>query len=120
MNIAANSDNAPDPEFGTIPSLLTKLAKSDDSSAIAIAESLSSLNQIAIKRFNSLTHGGRYPVVHALVGPRPEDLAWMIRTTSSLSYIAAQLYVRLAGYVASSNELLAVRNNFKDCMHSAS
>ncbi|MDV0440005.1 DUF6988 family protein [Xanthomonas sacchari] len=82
-----------------------------------LAQSLSSLKERAWDALNSYTHGGLRLMVRSLDGFEPELLAWMLRTTNSLCYIAAQLIAHVANDPARSNQLLTTRNAMSDCMH---
>ncbi|TDB28355.1 hypothetical protein ATCM_12160 [Stenotrophomonas sp. ATCM1_4] len=84
-----------------------------------LAQSLSALKERAWDALNSYTHGGLRLMVRSLDGFEPELLAWMLRTTNSLSYIAAQLLAHVANEPVRSNQLLATRNAMSDCMHQA-
>lgn len=102
-------------EFPKVYKMLEKLAASP--AEPVLAESLSALKDRAWDALNSYTHGGLRLMVRSLDGFEPELLAWMLRTTNSLCYIAAQLIAHVANDPARSNQLLTTRNAMSDCMH---
>jgi hypothetical protein len=55
--------------------------------------------------------------IRSLDGFEDELLIWMLKTTNSLSYVAAQLLAHVANDPACSNRLLKTRNDMADCMH---
>jgi hypothetical protein len=124
--ISRLADSAKDPEivepgFQSIPVLLDELEASkaldETFGAQGMAISLRALSAKSIKYLHSLTHGGRGPMVHILIGPKPELLAWMIRTSNSLGYAASQLYACIANDPSLSNALSGIRNKFPETMH---
>ncbi|MDQ1094251.1 hypothetical protein QE400_003664 [Xanthomonas sacchari] len=102
-------------EFPKVYKMLEELAASP--AEPVLAQSLSSLKERAWDALNSYTHGGLRLMVRSLDGFEPELLAWMLRTTNSLCYIAAQLIAHVANDPARSNQLLTTRNAMSDCMH---
>lgn len=104
-------------EFPKVYKMLEELAVSP--AERVLAQSLSALKERAWDALNSYTHGGLRLMVRSLDGFEPELLDWMLRTTNSLSYIAAQLLAHVANEPVRSNQLLATRNTMSDCMHQA-
>lgn len=84
-----------------------------------LPQSLSALKEKAWDALNSYTHGGLRMTVRSLDGFEDELLAWMLRTTNSLSYIAAQLTAHVANDPQRSNQIFAIRNAMPACMHAA-
>lgn len=102
--------------FPKVYQMLERLAASPAESVLPL--SLANLKAKAWDALNSYTHGGLRMMVASLEGFDPELIAWMLRTTNSLSYVAAQLLAHVANDPARSNQLLSIRNAMSDCMHS--
>jgi hypothetical protein len=120
LTASANDPFLPEPAFPRNPAMLDQLDASPQLAAIearGVPTSLRNLSDQAIRFLHSLTHGGRQPVVHALVGHEHGLLTWVIRTASSLCYIGAQLYSAAANRPDLSVELMAIRGEFGDCLH---
>jgi hypothetical protein len=103
-------------EFPKVYMLLEQLAASPADPVLH--KSLVGLKNIAWDSLNSYTHGGLRLMLRSLEGFEDELLIWMLRTTNSLSYVAAQLLAHVANDPACSNKLLTTRNAMADCMHS--
>ncbi len=103
-------------EFPKVFKMLEELAASP--AEPVLAQSLSALKEKAWGALNSYTHGGLRLMVRSLDGFESELLVWMLRTTNSLSYIAAQLIAHVANDPVRSSQLFAARNAMLDCMHS--
>lgn len=80
-------------------------------------QSLFTLKAKAWDALNSYTHGGLRLMVRSLNGFEDDLLIWMLRTTNSLSYVAAQLLAFVANDPACSQRLARVRSGMLDCMH---
>lgn len=102
--------------FPHVHAMLDQLQNSQAESALHT--SLASLKAKAWNTLHSYTHGGLLPMIRALEGFEPELLAWMLRTSNSLSYVAAQLLAFVANDPQCNHRLLAIRNEMADCMHS--
>ncbi|MEN4904680.1 hypothetical protein [Luteimonas sp. TWI1437] len=95
--------------------MLNDLAAS--SAEPALPKSLLALKEKAWNALNSYTHGGLRLIIRSLEGFEEELLAWMLRTTNSLSYIAAQLIAHVANDPARSINFLDVCQALPNCMH---
>lgn len=103
-------------EFPKVFQMLEQLKRSKADPMLH--QSLSTLKTKAWDSLNSYTHGGLRLMVRSLDGFEVELLVWMLRTTNSLSYTAAQLLAHVANDPACSSRLFATRNAMPDCMHS--
>jgi len=79
--------------------------------------SLSTLKIKAWKAMNSYTHGGLRAVSRVLNGFEPELDVWMLRTSSSLSYVSCQLCAFIVKDPSISQRVNSIRAQFSDCMH---
>lgn len=111
----SNSGKEP-AKFPDVYQLLEELAAS--SADQVLFQSLAALKAKAWDALNSYTHGGLRMMTRSLNGFEPELLVWMLRTTNSISYIAAQLLAHVANDPACSNQLFSIRTAMSDCMHS--
>ena len=103
-------------EFPKVYQMLEQLAASK--AEPVLPQSLAALKTKAWDALNSYTHGGLRMMARSLNGFEDELLVWMLRTTNSLSYVAAQLLAHVANDPACSNKLFNIRNAMSDCMHS--
>lgn len=103
-------------EFPKVYQMLEQLAASP--AEPVLPQSLSALKEKAWDALNSYTHGGLRMMVRSLDGFEDELVAWMLRTSNSLSYIAAQLTAHVANDPVRSNQIFAIKNAMPDCMHS--
>ena len=105
-------------ETTLFPKVFEMLDQLDMSPAESVLpQSLRALKDRAWDALNSYTHGGLRLMVRALDGFEPALLMWMLRTTNSLCYVAAQLICHVANDPARSNRILDARNAMPDCMH---
>jgi hypothetical protein len=84
-----------------------------------LPQSLANLKKLAWDSMNSYTHGGFRMMARALDGFEPELLAWMLKTTNSLSYITAQLIAQIANDQERSDRLFDIHNSMLDCLHAS-
>lgn len=102
-------------KFPLVRELLRQLTASQ--AEPVLPQSLTALKEKAWDALNSYTHGGLRLMISSLDGFDDAMLLWMLRTTNSLSYIAAQLLAQVANDPACSNTLRSTRSAMSDCMH---
>lgn len=103
-------------EFPRVFQMLEQLAASPADPMLY--QSLAVLKAKAWDSLNSYTHGGLRLMLRVLEGFEEPLVLWMLRTTNSLSYVAAQLLAFIANDPACSHRLDALRKAMPDCMHS--
>ena len=79
--------------------------------------SLDALKSLAWDSLNSYTHGGLRQITRVLNGYEEELIAWMIRTTNTLLYIACQLCAHVMVDPSCSFRLSQIRASYPSCMH---